>query len=229
MCHSAAGSKGGEQLLSEGYAHVSGVYEQDFVRQLRDAVAAIQLPEPPTAASLSDVIFRAEGTAWRRAIDGSFVLWHLSRLGDWVPSLNQLAGSPVLRDLAADLLGAAVRPLAAELNFKWANDTSMLPWHRDPGGRLPQGLSERRVVVGVYLDDRDVEDGCLWVLPGTQERGAAEAGDLQGLRVAGAKPVVARAGDCVAHLPTVLHASGPNHSRVTRRTLYVTYCVDAVG
>ena len=89
------------------------------------------------------------------------------------------------------------------------------------------------------LDDTNVENGCLWLIPGSHKRGPATLPDPEEklaplsrkLEVdeTRAVPVPMKAGDALCFHCWMLHKSGGNHSDAHRRILFMRFAdADAV-
>ena len=84
----------------------------------------------------------------------------------------------------------------------------------------------------VYLDDSDLDNACVWAIPGSHLGGFHETGDAaarhveswtggnEGPDVPGAVAVLAQPGDVLIHATSVLHGSWWNRSDRMRRTIY---------
>jgi len=101
-----------------------------------------------------------------------------------------------------------------------------VPWHQDNGyGRLepPHDLT-----VWIALDDCTLDNGCLWVLPGSHTGGLRPHDDVGALRAVDVDergvPVPMRAGDALLFGSLLLHRSLPNTTDLTRVGLYLRYC-----
>ncbi len=101
-----------------------------------------------------------------------------------------------------------------------------MPWHQDSGyGRLEPPLD---LTVWIALDDCTLDNGCLWVLPRSEQRGLQQHDGVGALRgVVIDEPGVAlpmRAGDAVLFGGLLLHRSLPNLTDTARVALYLRYC-----
>ncbi|NJN50843.1 MAG: phytanoyl-CoA dioxygenase family protein [Gammaproteobacteria bacterium] len=101
-----------------------------------------------------------------------------------------------------------------------------VPWHQDNGyGQLapPSDLT-----VWIALDVCTIDNGCLWVLPGSHRSGLLEhapAGALRATRVdEPGIPIAMAAGDALLFNGMLLHRSLPNTTQTTRVALYLRYC-----
>jgi ectoine hydroxylase-related dioxygenase (phytanoyl-CoA dioxygenase family) len=104
-----------------------------------------------------------------------------------------------------------------------------LPWHQD-NGYTPL-VPEQYLTCWLALDDADVENGCIWVIPGSHLHGTqphkdggtgpfrvGHDGDEAGIAV----PV--RRGDVLCFSSLIMHRSGPNTSGRDRRSWIIQYC-----
>jgi phytanoyl-CoA hydroxylase len=88
----------------------------------------------------------------------------------------------------------------------------------------------------VAMDDVTVENGCLWVVPGSHKGGALDhsevwmVGERQDMTIRETafdrsveEPIVMKAGSCSFHHSLLLHRSGPNKTPHRRRGLATHY------
>jgi len=101
-----------------------------------------------------------------------------------------------------------------------------VPWHQDNGyGRLEPPTD---LTVWIALDDCTTDNGCLWVLPGSQQLGLVHHGARGALRAAAVEEtgvaLPMRAGDAALFRSLLLHRSLPNVTARDRVALYLRYC-----
>lgn len=147
--------------------------------------------------------------------------------------------SPALHDVACDarwapivmpLLGGDVRLYWEQGVAKPPQARTELPWHQDNG--YAPTIPEQYVTCWLALDDADVDNGCIHVLPGSHTEGthrhhnvdgspfrAGLDGDEQGM------PVPIRRGSVLVFSSLIMHRSGPNTSDRHRRAWILQYCV----
>lgn len=132
-------------------------------------------------------------------------------------------------------LGAEGPELFTEkLNLKRPHVGGANPLHQDYPYwvDVSENAAEIATVI-VFLDDATVENGCLWVVPGShldgpvEPNGDGDAFSANELDLAEAEaravPVELGAGDVVMFGPMLLHRSAPNTSDQGRRALLYSY------
>jgi ectoine hydroxylase-related dioxygenase (phytanoyl-CoA dioxygenase family) len=158
------------------------------------------------------------------------------------PDLAALATDPRLGRLAAGLLGVdAIRLWQDQLLHKppSGEDRTRIGWHQDWESWRTVASIDRFVTAWVALDDVDVANGAMQVLPGSHHWGALRgASDFLGTDIDAqlerltaehdATPHVLemRAGQVSFHHVLTFHGSGSNTSDRVRRSLAV-HLVDA--
>jgi ectoine hydroxylase-related dioxygenase (phytanoyl-CoA dioxygenase family) len=190
-------------------AHIANGYT--VVRQLIDA---------DTCARLRAEAFRFAARRDGLAVDTQLI--HRSALlREFVTRGPQVA-------LAVELLGPNVCFTHQQYIVKHPDERlrTDIPWHQDNGyGRLEP---PRDLTVWIALDDCTTENGCLWVLPGSERRGLLPHHEMKGLRgMVIDEPGVAlpmRAGDAALFGSLLLHRSLPNRTETARVALYLRYC-----
>ena len=112
--------------------------------------------------------------------------------------------------------------------YKPGGGTKPFPWHQDDG--YTAVLPSPYLTLWIALNDTTVENGCIWVLPGTHRRGLVphqrtpiglECHSLddadQGV------PVPVKAGSVAAFWSLTMHKSGVNVSNEVRKSYIVQY------
>lgn len=143
-------------------------------------------------------------------------------------------------DVAEHLIGPNIKAATSQLTFKMRGNTKAFGWHQDNG----YGHLEPYTAISCLtaLDDADVENGCLWIIPGSHKQGQIEVGEAgsaaakkAGAEIAlqvderGAMPVPMKAGECLFFSGWTLHKSEGNKSDRDRRILFMRYAdADAV-
>jgi phytanoyl-CoA hydroxylase len=195
-----------DRYVADGYLVVPGLLDANSCTRLRDEA------------------FRFASRQTGLAVDTQLI-HRSSVLREFVTRGPQVA-------IATQLLGPNVCFTHQQYIIKHSDPKARtdVPWHQDSGyGRLEPPLD---LTVWIALDDCTVDNGCLWVLPGSEHRGLLPHDDIKGLRgVAVDEPGVAlpmKAGDAVLFNGLLLHRSLPNRTGTTRVALYLRYCDPSV-
>jgi len=152
------------------------------------------------------------------------------------PELEALVDDPRLWQPATALCGAERLALFTDkLNFKRPGGAEF-PWHQDsPYFVFECAHVDRLASLQVYLDDATVENGCLWMIPGSQAHGRLPCFEDRGTlgrlytdvdrALPGAKlvPIEAPAGSVVFFHGDVVHGSRRNRTAASRRAFVLTY------
>lgn len=154
------------------------------------------------------------------------------------PVFAEFLHSPKLIGILRDLLGDGVRLHGSKLNLKAPRFGSPVEWHQD--WAFYPHTNDDLLAVGVMLDDTTVENGALYIVPGTHKgptydhHGAdgrfcgAMDFEAAGLRFADAVPCVGPAGSCSFHHVRLVHGSAQNRSNRARGLLlYEAAAADA--
>ena len=153
------------------------------------------------------------------------------------PFMPRLAGDERLLDIVEQFIGPDIALFAAHYIAKRPHDGQAVLWHQD-GTYWPLEPME---VVTIWLagTDSTVENGCMRVLPGTQNARLLARSELQdvddgkNVLASGIHPsqidesdvvdLELNAGDVSIHNPTIIHGSNPNHSDKWRVGLTLRY------
>ncbi len=104
-----------------------------------------------------------------------------------------------------------------------------LPWHQD-NGYTPL-VPEEYLTCWLALDDADLDNGCLWVIPASHRRGTVRHHNGAGPFRVGhdgpdedGVPVPVRRGSVLVFSSLLMHRSGPNMTDRNRRAWILQYC-----
>ncbi len=152
------------------------------------------------------------------------------------PTLRDAAADPRFIEPMKDILSCAAPALFTEkLNLKRPHDGGANPLHQDFPYWLNVAENAAEVATAMlFLDDADQENGCLYVVPRSHDRGEwmlsesedrfarheLSPDDLGGFELI---PVEATAGSVIFFGPYLLHQSAPNQSDQGRRALLFSY------
>jgi hypothetical protein len=151
------------------------------------------------------------------------------------PRLDALIDDPRLWEPCASVIGSlAVSLFSDKLNFKRPGGAPF-PWHQDtPYWAFGCDHLDRLVSVLIYLDDATLENGCLWVIPGSHRGGRIPCfedrgtlgrlyTDLDALDAVEPVALEGPAGSVVFFHGDLVHGSKSNHTQESRRALVLTY------
>ena len=145
---------------------------------------------------------------------------------------RDLVREPKITDILTPLLGPSIRQYGGKLNMKSAGFGSPVEWHQD--WAFYPHTNDDVLATGIYLDDCDLANGPLMVLPGSHHGptwdhhadgrfcGAMdpEACDLDFSK---AVPLMGPAGSMTIHHARLVHGSALNTSNQQRRLLLHEY------
>ena len=150
---------------------------------------------------------------------------------DQDPLFREYFCHPTFLSLLGQLLGSDVTISRAFALLKPAFDGSPLRWHQDAGPGHPAEPG-RFCTIWTAMDEAQVENGALEILPGTQKLGLlqhhvqdggsqleVEADKREGQEV----PLPAKPGESYLLNNFVLHRSGPNPTPHRRRAVTLCY------
>jgi phytanoyl-CoA hydroxylase len=148
------------------------------------------------------------------------------------PFFAELTRNPRITAILAQLIGPNIRLHGAKLNMKSAGYGAAVEWHQD--WAFYPHTNDDVLATGLYLDDCDLENGPLLVLPGTHKgpvhnhhtngyfAGAMEP-DIDSLDYDKAVPLTGKAGSMTIHHARLVHGSALNTSSKPRRLLLHEY------
>lgn len=207
---------------------------EDVEQRIRKAAAAVNsseitLPDGHRLAFASDAAVQWE---WN---EGSQEIRIVEPIDHLHPRFEALFHDPRLADPARDALGHdQVVAFTSKLNLKRGRDGSRFPWHQDfPYWYVRVEDHANDVMTALLLlDDADVENGALRVLPGSHLEGPAPRDPNDPLKsladpgqIDASSEVVleAPAGSMVFFGSLLLHRSSPNESGRDRRALLPSF------
>jgi ectoine hydroxylase-related dioxygenase (phytanoyl-CoA dioxygenase family) len=137
-----------------------------------------------------------------------------------------LAKHPIVVKVLQDLWGPNIRFQSSKLNMKSAGFGSPVEWHQD--WAFYPHTNDDMAAEGLMLDDCDMENGTLMVIPGSHRgpiidhnsngRFCGAINPLTcGVDFSKAVPLIGKAGDMTVHHVRTIHGSAPNLSGKDRR------------
>ena len=204
----------------QGYLAVGRTLTDEGLQRIREEVMAVWREEKGE--------FDAGGTWLQNAL--------LDDIHHCAPLIRKyyFQGPPV--DIAEQLIGPNIKAATCQLTFKMRGNTQTFGWHQDNGyGELDPYNTLSTLTA---LDDTGEENGCVWVIPGSNSFGQmskfVNAPDLDreiNMKVDEAKafPVPLQAGEALILHCWILHKSEGNLSNRDRRIVFMRYAdADAV-
>ena len=239
------GLSGGEReaYRAHGFAVRPGVLVRTELEPLREAVERIHerichaARGGPPAEWVDDKRYQRllgslvkwEWSAGSREIRSMEPFHHLD------PCIDALIDDPRLWGPARELVKSDSLALFTDkLNYKRPGG-SPFPWHQDsPYWAFGCTHLDRLASLQVYLDDATVDNGCLWMIPGSHRHGPLPVyedrgvlgrlyTDVDHLELVDAVPIEAPAGSVIYFHGDVVHGSKGNGSRASRRAIVLTY------
>jgi len=148
------------------------------------------------------------------------------------PFFAELTRNPRITGVLAQLIGSDLRLHGAKLNMKSAGYGAAVEWHQD--WAFYPHTNDDVLATGLYLDDCDMANGPLLVVPGTHKGPVydhhadgyfvgAMAPEIEGLDYAKAVPLTGKAGSMTIHHARLVHGSALNTSSKPRRMLLHEY------
>jgi phytanoyl-CoA hydroxylase len=148
----------------------------------------------------------------------------------WHPLFCEIARSPRMAEVLKALLGPSVRLHGTKLNIKSPKYGSPVEWHQD-WAFYPHS-NDDLLAIGVMLDDVEIENGPLLVMPGTHRVnkvwdhhfegrfcGAMDPTATPDLDYSKAVACTGKAGSCSFHHVRLVHGSAQNTSERPRHLL----------
>jgi phytanoyl-CoA hydroxylase len=148
----------------------------------------------------------------------------------WHPLFWEIARSPRMAEVLKALLGPNVRLHGTKLNMKSPKYGSPVEWHQD-WAFYPHS-NDDLLAIGVMLDDVEIENGPLLVMPGTHRVnkvwdhhldgrfcGAMDPTATPDLDYSKALACTGKAGSCSFHHVRLVHGSAQNTSDKPRHLL----------
>jgi ectoine hydroxylase-related dioxygenase (phytanoyl-CoA dioxygenase family) len=138
------------------------------------------------------------------------------------------AASPRLVEVAIELLGPEIRLYWDQAVHKPARTETDVPWHQD-NGYVPV-VPHEYLTFTVALDATTVDNGCLWIQPGSHRQGVQPHEKTDAFFYRGYEgpetgvPVEQPEGDVLCFSSLTMHRTGPNRTDGPRRSWVIQLC-----
>jgi len=215
-----------EQYRELGYLVVSGVFDAELLAEIRRAVDAI-IADAGKVTTHTDVYDLEESHTPEKPRVRRIKTPH-----QHFPFFAALTRNTRITGVLAQLIGSDLRLHGAKLNMKSAGYGAAVEWHQD--WAFYPHTNDDVLATGLYLDDCDMANGPLLVVPGTHKGPVydhhadgyfvgAMAPEIEGLDYAEAVPLTGKAGSMTIHHARLVHGSALNTSSKPRRLLLHEY------
>ena len=149
--------------------------ENDVLRQIADDIAVGKRPFPTTNIDQNALV--RDGKVKASGISAMHKIHHVSC---YCPEFLARVRDQRLTDPIVDLLGPDLLGLNNLYIWKSPKIGLGFPWHQDKWYFNHQYKTEMTVGTWTAIDTADIENGCLYVIPGSHKYGILKHGDLEG-------------------------------------------------
>ncbi len=216
-----------------GYLAGIKMLDEEQIATLNEELAELTSPQHPG----HDLFYEYHSNESAHA---DTVLFHA--LGAWriTPGFHDVLWNPAFVMAASQLLEGSVRFWHDQLFCKPAKHGGVVSWHQDYS-YWTRTKPMAHLTCWTGLDDADVNNGCLYYVPGSHRWGLLDkpelAGDMNGImnflteeQKAQFKPVPIelKKGYAAFHHPLMVHGSYENRSNRTRRAFVLNVFRDGV-
>jgi phytanoyl-CoA hydroxylase len=217
----AASSAEVAKYAERGYLVVADLWPADHIAGLRARMESIAEGDAAGFAA-GDIELEPDSKAVRK----------INRCAQNDPLFRAHAADGRILDIVESLIGPDIKLFDSQCFMKPPGGVEK-PYHQDSAYFCIEPLD--LVTCWTALDDVALENGCMWVIPGSHRAGLVEHADWQlGDRMdkqvpeaqldrAREEPIVMPAGGSSFHHSVLLHRSGANTSDRPRRGLAVHY------
>jgi len=221
-----------DQFWRDGFLIVEDLLDQGEIDALRERIAWVVAGKAKTIAPTLLQVEPDVAAGKAEADNYADSLRKLSHLAFYDEIFQAHARNPKILDIIESLIGADIKLYQDQIFMKPPKIGSRQRYHQD----MPLGFHidpPHMVTCWAALDEATIENGCVWMLPGTHKFGIidqAEWSVYEEKSVAGAlpeeEPVRLKSGSCSFHHGLIMHCSRPNLTDQRRRG-YATHYVSA--
>jgi len=154
-----------EQYRRSGFVNGGAVVDDATVEKLQREVMRV-IDDRENTAVPQPVLLRDLGT------EPAYPVWQIVNIWQASPAFNTLIHNQEILGMAAQLSGAKeLRVWHDQIQYKPKEKGGRLHWHQDsPLWDLLQPKTEQ-LSAWIALDDADVDNGCMFMVPGSQKWG----------------------------------------------------------
>lgn len=197
--------------------------ENDNLGQIADEIVEGKRPFPTKGIHKNALVLDGKVEA-----SGVYAMHCIHHINKHSPEFLSRTRDPRLTDPIVDLIGPDILGLNNLYIWKPPRIGLGFPWHQDKWYFNNQYITTKTVGTWTAIDDSDIENGCLYVVPGSHKNGVHEHINLEGSQqnefkyAIGAKDedgmaVEVPAGSVIFFNNQILHKSMDNHSERFRR------------
>ncbi len=212
----------------EGYVVVENMFTREELAELSDRITAVAEGRVVGFPD-KDIEFEPGSTGTR----GILAIRKINRCAENDSVFMKHAGNHRVLDTVEKFIGPDIKLFASQCFMKPPGGVEK-PYHQDSAYFTIEPLS--LVTCWIALDDVTIENGCMWVIPGShrgelfdhsQEWDVGGRKDMQvpdeHLDLSRELAIKLRAGSCSFHHSVLLHRSGRNQTNASRRGLAIHY------
>lgn len=207
-----------ERYGTDGYIVCEQLLPAEHIAGLRSRMDEIARGD--TGFPEQDIELEPESRAIRK----------INRCAENDPVFRAHAEHPAILDIVESLIGPDIKLYTSQCFMKPPGGVAK-PWHQDSAYFCIEPMN--LVTCWTALDDVTVENGGLWVVPGSHKNGLVQhdewrVGGREDKQIerpddAAQEAIVMPAGGCSFHHSLLLHRSGANRTDQPRRGLAVHY------
>ena len=217
-----------EEYKRNGFVVMEDMLSREQLEALRERITAVAEGRVPG--------FPEKDIEFEPSTDGSSrssAIRKINRCAENDSVFLEHASNPRILGVVDTLIGSDIKLFASQCFMKPPGGVEK-PYHQDSAYFTIEPLS--LVTCWIALDDVTIENGCMWVIPGShhgevydhsQEWDVGGRKDMQVpdqfLDLSREIPITIRAGSCSFHHSVLLHRSGRNQTNTSRRGLAVHY------
>ena len=167
-----------EQWDKNGYFVRHGVFteaENVLLTQVADAIALGKIPFPDHRIFQNALVRDGKVEA-----SGIHAMHSIHQMNLYSAEFLERTRDPRLTDPVVDILGPDILGLNSLYIWKPPKIGLGFPWHQDRWYTRPQFITETTVGTWTAIDPATVENGCLYVIPGSHKTGILEHIELEG-------------------------------------------------
>ncbi len=161
-----------------GYFVRHGIFTEEenaLLSRVADAIALGRIPFPDHRIFQNALVRDGKVEA-----SGIYAMHSIHQMSCYSPEFLERSRDPRLTDPIVDILGPDLLGLNSLYIWKPPKIGLGFPWHQDRWYTRPQFITETTVGTWTAIDVATVDNGCLYVIPGSHKIGILEHVELEG-------------------------------------------------